>query len=78
MPIYNLSERTLALLPELIAAHGINVPIMRAEETRTLVRLYLYGHRQPVVIRKPPANTRRRKATKTKPVQTKEGAHEEE
>jgi hypothetical protein len=78
MPIYNLSERTLALLPQLIAAQGINVPILRAEETKTLVRLYLYGHRQPVVIRKPSAGTRRRKTTKRKPVQTKEGTHQEE
>jgi hypothetical protein len=50
-----ISEKTAALLPELIQQAGINVPVMRVEETKTLIRLYLYGHAEPVVIRKPKA-----------------------
>ena len=50
-----VSEKTLALIPGIIQAQGINVPIYRIEETKTLVRLYLYGRSEPITVRKPPA-----------------------
>lgn len=51
------------MLPQLIQQLEINVPIYRVEETKTLIRLYLYGRTEPVVVRKPrsrstPARTR--------------------
>ena len=53
MDTTKLSQRTLAMLPQLIEQAPINVPIYRVEETKTLIRVYLYGHRSPMVIRKP-------------------------
>ena len=52
-----LSERTTALLPQLIQQLGINVPIYKVEETKTLIRFYLYGRTKPLVVRKPKAES---------------------
>lgn len=60
MSIYKVSERTMAMLPQLIAKAGITNPIVGVEETKTLVKVYLLAHQEPVVIRKPkpPASTK--------------------
>ena len=59
-----LSERTTALLPQLIQQLGINVPIYKVEETKTLIRFYLYGRYEPLVVRKPKP---RSNSAKTRP-----------
>ena len=51
-----LTEKTAATLPDLIQQAGITVPIYRIEETKTLVKFWLYGHAQPITIRKPKAS----------------------
>ena len=60
-----LSERTTALLPQIIQEQGINVPIYKVEETRTLIRFYLYGRTKPLVVKKA-TYTAKSKTTKGK------------
>ena len=53
MPHGTITEKTTALLPEIIKGAGIHNPILRVDETKTLLKFYLLGHREPLVIRKP-------------------------
>ncbi len=53
MTRYQISEKTLAMIPAIIKKERINVPIYRIEETETLVRFYLYGHKRSFIARKP-------------------------
>ena len=73
MTKHNLSEKTAAMLPSIIQAQGIKNPILHAEETKTLIRLYLYGHREPIVIRKPrPKRTSQTAGKKARPESAKD------
>jgi hypothetical protein len=63
---FNVSEKTAALLPELIIKAGITNPIVGMDETKTLIRIYLLGNPEPVVIRKRSPDAKRR----TKPPAT--------
>ena len=67
MDMQKLSKRTTALLPEIIEAVGINVPIYRVEEPKTLIRFYLCGRTRPLVVRKHKRRTKQRATTKRPP-----------
>jgi hypothetical protein len=62
MPLYKVSEKTMAILPQLIAQAGITNPIVGIQETETSIEIYLLAHTEPVIIQKP-----RPPAPKTKP-----------
>lgn len=65
MDLTKLSKKLAAMVPKVIETEGINVPIYRVEETKTLLRFYLYGHRRPFIAKKPAARKRaaRKQAT---------------
>ena len=53
MTLYKVSEKTMAILPQLIAQAGITNPIVGIQETDTSIEIYLLAHPEPVIIQKP-------------------------
>ena len=50
--VYNVSEKTLSLLPAILDHLGITNPVLEVTETKTLVKIRFLGFPEPVTLRK--------------------------